>query len=325
MFKTFQGDRWRRGVVMSAVFSTVVSAIALDARGVIIYDLSTPDRNTSAPSSSEGLDAWDLQATWGDFLATPIGPTHFIAAKHVGTQSSSIIFQGLTYQVNTSVYWNDPGSDLRIYSLLSGAFSTYAPLYDASVDDSEIGKTLTVIGRGTQRGGEVKVGNDLKGWRWGTGDHVQSWGQSKVDVFKSYNSVSDTSLLGFMFASDGIHNAALSTGDSSGGVFIYANDQWKLAGINYAVSGPFSLTGDPGDSGFMASIFDAQGLYYWDLDSGWEYASDHMSGASYASRISDRLDWIYSVVPEPGTIVMLISAGAFLSAFVFRARRRKSL
>ncbi|MEN6452496.1 MAG: hypothetical protein ABFC96_18560 [Thermoguttaceae bacterium] len=319
--------RIRRSLILTAVCVAASLAIVVDARGVVLY--SSPDRNLSAPSASEGLAAWNLEATWGDFLATPIDSTHFIAAKHVGLQSSSVVLGGVTYPVNTSVSWSDPGSDLRIWSLESGyTFPKYATLYNAAVDGSEVGKTLTVIGRGTQRGSAVSLNGDQRGWYWGASDGKQSWGQNVVDGFDSYNSVSSTSLLTFAFTTDGLHNSTLSVGDSSGGVFIFSQGEWKLAGINWAVTGPFSYTGTgTSSSGFNASLYDLQGLYLWDeAHSTWVYDPNHEPGASYASRISDRLAWIQSVapdaaVPEPAALVLL-ACGAIALVIGRVARRR---
>ncbi|MBN1394018.1 MAG: PEP-CTERM sorting domain-containing protein [Pirellulales bacterium] len=320
-------------IAFAAILSTVVSAVASDARGVILYSQS--DRNTDPPSSAEGLDAWNLQAAWGNFLATPIDATHFIASKHVNykdgeTTATIVSFSGTDYQVNTASRVVDQYSDLCVYSISGGVFSSYAALYDASVDGSEIGKTLTVIGRGTQRGAEVFQGGELKGWKWGSSDHIQSWGQNVVSDFADFKSSSPDSLLYFLFDGDGVDNeSALSSGDSSGGVFIYSNGQWKLAGINYAIDSPFSLTGDAEDEGFNADIFDVRGLYYKESESGpwvlFPEGEDFVPTGSYASRISARLDWIHAAVPEPSTTAMLISAGAFLSTFVFRRLRGKTV
>jgi len=82
------------------------------------------------------------------------------------------------------------------------------------------------------RGDPLYLAGNLKSWTWGSSDGKQSWGQSMVDGFAAYNSHSDTSLLGFVFASDGVHDAELSAGDSSGGVFIFANNQGKLTRRN---------------------------------------------------------------------------------------------
>ena len=118
--------------------------------------------------------------------------------------------------------------------------------------------------------------------------------------------------------------AALSDGDSSGGVFIYSNGQWKLAGVNYGVDSPWSMTGS--GSGFKADIFDAGGLYA-DAGSGkWQYVPDTpaaIPAASYATSVSARYDWIMSVVPEPSAFVLLIS-GAAAGAFVVWRRHSRS-
>src|SRR3989442_611974 len=53
-------------------------------------------------------------------------------------------------------------------------------LYGTSTTASEIGKHMVVIGRGTQRGDEVRVNGVLKGWQWGAADLVQSWGENTI-------------------------------------------------------------------------------------------------------------------------------------------------
>lgn len=300
--------------------------LASEASAVILYSSAT--RNTSAPSAQDGLAAWNLEATWGSYLATPIDSTHFIAASHVGDASSSITFQGVTYQVNLASRTTDTGSDLSIYTLASGSFPTYAPLYNASVDGSEAGKAITIIGRGTQRGSAVYVNSTLKGWQWGTADYVESWGKNTVDGFINF-AAGTNSMLYFDFNSNGIANeGSLSVGDSSGGIFINVDGIWKLAGINYGVDSPFSLTGT--DSGFNADIFDARGLYYKNDQGVWTLVPQNypyaVPGASYASRISARLDWISTyatgaVVPEPATLVLLITA---VVAFACFARRHSA-
>ena len=303
-----QNGLWRRGAGTALIVMLLILTAATDARAVFLY--STADRNTTPPSAAQGLDAWNLQANWGSFLATPIDDTHFIAAKHVGMQSGTITVTSGTSTLNLLVDSTsgkaDPYSDLAIYSLQSGyTFPAYAPLYCSSIDGSMVGKTLTVIGRGTQRGSEVLVGGtgSLAGWQWGANDHVRSWGQNVVTGLTAYNSnpESENSLLYFDFDANGIANeAAMSNGDSSGAVFIYADGQWKLAGINYAVDSPWSLTGGT-DTGFYADIFDARGIYYKNAYNEWELVPSNyhhpVPGASYASAISSRLSWIEAMVP----------------------------
>jgi len=104
-------------------------------------------------------------------------------------------------------------------------------------------------------------------------------------------------------AGQGPNEAHLSGGDSGGAVFIMDGPTWELAGINYAVDGPYSLT--PGGSSFIAAMYNQTGLY--DGVSG-----DPLTGpvSFYATRISSYQDWIdtTAAVPEPTTMI----AGALL-------------
>jgi hypothetical protein len=342
MRKTFHRHSWRRVILLAAVVTSGLLASAIEARAVILCDSAS--RNTDAPLENQGLAGWNLEATWGSFLATPIDPTHFICAKHITSPASTITFQGSTYTVNMVSRQEDSHSDLCIYSLSSGTFPTYAPLYNESIDGSATGKTLTVFGKGVyQRGAEVTLNSTLLGWKWDSASGSESWGQNIVtgpmDYVDSHGNVLGTdTLLYFNFDADSpvANEAALVVNDSSGGVFIQgANGQWKLAGVNYGVSGPFSLTGQgtAGD-GFNASLFDTRGVYEWDsITNKWllhDPNKPNEPGLSACSSISAELAWIQGIapqviVPEPGAVALLLSAALSLAAFRRLARRRKAL
>src|SRR5690606_5741776 len=116
-----------------------------------------------------------------------------------------------------------------------GTFSSYAPMYNGG---QEAGKSAVIFGRGTQRGDEVVVNNELKGWTWGVGDGQMRWGENTIEG--SYGS-----LIRMSFDIDGGANEVhLSSGDSGGGVFVLDQGIWKLAGVNYAVEGPWKTTSD---------------------------------------------------------------------------------
>ena len=100
-------------------------------------------------------------------------------------------------------------------------------------------------------------------------------------------------------ATGGANECTLASGDSGGGVFIQEDSVWKLAGISYAVDGPFSLT----DSGaaFNAAVFDVGGLYALE-NATFVLIVDNAAdqpGSFYSTRISSRMDWIRSVVASP--------------------------
>jgi hypothetical protein len=298
------------------------------SQAVILMGSGDPAYNTTAPTGALAGSGWQYQGFWGGFLGTPIAPSYFIAAHHVGGAiGQAFTFQGVAY--TTTAYWDDPQSDLRIWKV-NGTFPTYAPLYSTN---NEFGKTFVVLGRGTQRGEKVIApqvqvtyttntvdlkslgiskklaqqefpeatfhGNTMtvvsesastnyvsKGWKTGPSDGVMRWGQSRV-------AGTDVYIAGVFDKNGGPDQAYLSGGDSSGAVFIEDNGVWKLAGVNYAVQGPFGLT--PTDS-FSGAIYDKSGLY---VDGVLMPNDGQVRPAPfYATRISNRLVWIQSVINQ---------------------------
>jgi hypothetical protein len=331
----------RRRLAIAAVCAaaSACSFAAPSAKAVILYRSAT--RNTSAPTGTNANSGWQWQGNWaGGFTGTPIGSKYFLSAAHVGGGVGQNIYFGGKNHLTTQM-WDDPSTDLRIYKI-SDTFSSWAPIYTGT---SETGKRAMVFGRGTQRGSAVTKNNVTKGWKWGTQDKTRSWGENNVSGNINGGTGLGT-LLKFTFNRSGTTGAlynegALSSGDSAGGVFINDNGKWKLAGINYLVDGPFSLSGTNG-SGFSASIFDKGGLYVGG-DNAWSYTSDtstDVPGYWYATRVSSRASWIKSIVgtistgatpyassspisvtavPEPASVGLLaIGASAFLG------RRRRS-
>jgi len=262
---------------------------ALSAHGVIFYSTGDPSYNTNAPGGTLTNSGWQYQGAWSTFSGTVISSNAFITAKHVGgTVGDLFTFQGAQY--TTTASYESPDSDLRIWRVAE-QFPVFAPLY---TKNKENGKTLVVFGRGTQRGAEVRINNRLKGWEWGTGDSVQRWGQNRVSgIFQGGAEIGE--VLRASFNAGGRNEAQLSAGDSGGAVFIKDGKVWKLAGINYAVEGPYNTTNS--GSGFNAAIFDLRGLYVTDGGGGWQLFSGRpIAGNFYATRISSHVNWITNVL-----------------------------
>jgi len=266
------------------------------ADAVILYRSAI--RNKTAPTGSEVNSGWQWEGKWaGAFVGTPIAPHYFLTASHLGgAVGGAITFQGKNF--TTTAGYDDPITDLKIYKV-NGTFSTYAPIYTLN---SEVGKKAMVFGRGTGRGNAVVKNGVTKGWQWATQDGVMSWGDNNVsstlDGGSGYGQ-----LMKFTFSRTGLYNeGALSTGDSGGGVFINDGGKWKLAGINYLVEGPFSLT--QGGATFNASLFDKGGLYLNGNSPITDTTAD-VPGAWYATRVSSRSSWIKSII---GTVPIASSA-----------------
>lgn len=326
MKANYGGAIVKQSLTLSALAIGLGLLFVPPAAAVMLLGSGAPAYNTTPPTGALAGSGWQYQGTWGGFLGTPIAPQYFIAARHVGgSVGQTFTFQGVPY--TTSAYWDDPNSDFRIWKV-AGIFPTYSPLYSLS---DEAGKLMVVIGRGTQRGAEVvasqvqagyttntanlKVlgiskkqaqqefpeatfhGNDMtvvsatvttnsvpKGWRAGPSDGVMRWGQSQVIFAGSF-------VTGAFDKNGGPNQACLSSGDSSGAVFIQDNGVWKLAGINYGIDGPFGLTAT---DLFYGAIYDESGLYV----AGSLLPNDGQirPACFYATRVSASLSWIQSII-----------------------------
>jgi hypothetical protein len=255
---------------------------------IILYRTGDPTANTTAPTGFLANSGWQYAGIFGNYLGTPIAPHFFITAQHIGQDSDKLVYRGANYTIVKS--FDDPGTDLRIYQVAQ-TFSLFAPLYAGS---EEIGKHLVVIGRGTQRGAEVRPDGNLRGWLWGLGDTMERWGENVVTAIKQRPPGGD--MIYALFDKNGLPNEAhLSVGDSGGPVFLNDGGIWKLGGINYDIDGAF-YTGPNGAGSFLAALFDQRGFY--DETRHFVAASAPVASGFYASRISSRLEWIDSVV-EP--------------------------
>lgn len=282
------------------VAATALLLPAAHVRGVIFHSTGDPAYNTNAPAGNLADSGWQFQGLWGGFLGTPIAPKYFITAGHVGgVIGQAFVFNGVPYA--TTAVFDDPDSDLAIWRIC-GTFPTYAPLY---ANNNEAGRSIVVIGRGTQRSAAViltnLLNNELKGWQWGTYDGVLRWGENQVEGIVNGDGVLGSGGIGEVLQATfdlngGSNECHLSVGDSAGAVFIKEGATWKLAGINFAVDGPYNTT-DSGD-GFSAAIFDQGGLYQRQ-GTNWVLTPDlpfDQPGSFYATRISSNLDWINSVL-----------------------------
>lgn len=276
--------------------------------GVIFFTTSDPDFNTAPPSGDLAGSGWEYQGQWGRFLGTPIAPEYFVTAKHVGGAVGDIFLLG-GFEYKTTAFFDEPHSDLRICRI-QGEFSEYAELNSR---EDELGESVVVFGRGTRRGAEVRLDNSpletLRGWLWGPGDGRLRWGENQVDRIslptdssRSEGAVplvpgSDFLVMTFD-AGEAPNETHLSAGDSGGGVFILDGNDWKLAGVNYAVSGPYNTENE--GTGFQAAIFDETGLWTGGPDK-WRFSSDlgfPEPGAFYSTRISSSLSWIEGILAK---------------------------
>lgn len=275
-----------RMLLLAALFCSGAPA----ARSVILFGT---EGNTTPPTGDLVESGWQYQGNWGGFLGTPIAPRFFLSAAHVGNPGT-LIYNGVSYTVIRTIF--DPAdSDLRLYEV-STSFPTFAPLYTGR---DEIGKPLVVFGRGTERGAPILVGeeNELRGWYHHPQAGTRRWGTNVVSDVVA-DGPDDELLYATFDASVSPNEAHLSGGDSGGGTFIEEGGVWKLAGINYAIDGPFSPDGSDAKK-FDAAFFDASGFHLRTQEHPPVYTflpgPGPVPSGFYATRISSRTGWLYSV------------------------------
>jgi hypothetical protein len=279
------------GLFPRIAIALFLCASALPSPAVILH--ATPQRNTWAPSGALYNSGWQYEGRWGSFLGTPISPRHFVTAGHVGgAVGQTFSYRGKNY--TAKAMYDDPNSDLRIWAVDRNFADPYAPLYRGT---SEVGKQVVIYGRGTQRGSDVYVNGQRKGWRWGPYDGQHSWGTNTIAGVVN-GGAGIGAVLNFTFnATGGRNEGTLSGYDSGGGTFINDNGTWKLAGVNFAAKGTYSTAGRT-DAGFNASLFDEGGLWVGQPGSRW-FVNDvaaNMPGGGFVTRVSADLPWIDSII-----------------------------
>ena len=282
---------WRRSMALGVMLSL---GWAGRSDAIIFLESGAPAFHTSTPGDNSG---WQYEGKFIYFLGVPIAPYFFITAKHCGgTVGTVFYFHGDSY--TTIAFHEIPATDLRIWEVNHAKpFPDYAPLSSGGAD---IGATATVMGRGTQRGTEVVVDGEAKGWLWGPGGSVERWGRNIV-----VDTITDPKLGEFLycnFDNPGIAGEChLSSGDSGGGMFVLANGLWRLAGINYAVDGPFRTT--PTGSDLNAALYDMGGLYA--MNPGWtliDNLPENIPSSFYCSRIAASLAAITAIAPDAASL-----------------------
>lgn len=264
-------------------------ATQLQLRAIILLDDAAETANTSEPAGALAGSGWQYEGDWGWFLGTPIAPHFFISANHVGRAGDVFSYRGNTYTLSRST--RVAGTDLLVWEVVE-TFPDFAPLYSRP---DEVGKPLVVIGRGTERGETVLVNNELRGWKWGNGNGVRRWGQNVVADVISYLSSANQLLYATFDKPAPPNESHLSGGDSGGAVFINDNGVWKLAGINFAVDGPFYTAADDATA-FNAALWDVNGL--WIKDGGFVQVNSTapVPTGFYSTRISTQVAAIYSII-----------------------------
>jgi hypothetical protein len=86
-------------------FAMLVAAFLIAsprATAVLLFSTADPSANTTEPTGALMGSGWQYEANFGAFLATAIGPNHFITVKHIGNPSNTFIYRGASYTITQS-------------------------------------------------------------------------------------------------------------------------------------------------------------------------------------------------------------------------------
>jgi hypothetical protein len=293
------------------------------AQAVIV--LGGDGRNELAANQSANGIASDLQANYGAYLATPISANYFITAAHILGYNTGETAVTTTNAANVSTSHTIvsvsqiPGTDLAL-GQVSVPFTSYASIYNPSADGALLtNDPLTVFGRGTSRGSVFTAANAPaggNGWLWGTDDQAKSWGTNNVEGLVADNNGAQYLVANFDNNGQSTEGT-LSVGDSGGGVFIFKNGTWRLAGVNSSVE-LFRQTANGPD--LNAAIYNGGGLYEETDTNVWTYQDPNgpaVPQSWYASYVASQLGYINNTIPEPASLSLLAVGGVML------ARRRR--
>lgn len=291
------------GRICSAFLTVLVRAFSLCSillpRAHAVLFVSTDDaaHNTTPPTAELADSGWQWQGNSRGFGGTPIAPYLFLTARHVGGQVGDVFVLGDQRYLATARHL-DPDSDLAIWQV-SSVFPSFAPLFQGS---DEPGQECVIFGHGLGRGSAVEVQGVLKGWRWGGSSGTLRWGRNVV--VEVVEQAEGPDLLALAFDESGLPDEASWTGgDSGSGLFLREAGEWRLAGVAFAVDGPFRLEAEGGS--FSAALLDQGGLWRPDDDEGWEFVRPSprsQPARSYATRVSSRVAWVRGIIEEWGDV-----------------------
>lgn len=289
-------------------------------------------------------------------IAWPISPNWALRANHVsgGQTGYDISFGGELHRVMQAV--TIPGSDLNLVRV-DNPFNRYATMYDPTLT-GEIGKQVVMVGTS----GLMKDPNNLltsvndtfvNGWEATVLPANESgkpnWGLNCVEEIYLDRNGGEVLHTTFDYPtllngeanprSFGDNEATGNSGDSGGGVFIKQGNEWRIAGVIYAVDSAFASMTSREE--LYGAIYDGRNLYgeylvdennpngprYRELITG----ADRVPFGTYSTRVGayrSQIDNITGqtrglgvVVPEAGTAPLaLLGVGGFVFAAIVRRR-----
>jgi hypothetical protein len=276
-----------RPVIAATLFLLISSAAS---RAIVLYD-ADETANIAAPANGE---PWQYVARLdiggsADASGVYLGNNFILTANHVNLNATSTAqLNGQTFAIDTSfAAVQIGGADIKLFKILGTPGLSALPLM--TVDDNDKNKDCTIIGWGVGKGSEVAD----QGWNWNLAENprIERWGLNHTRP--TYYTDGSLSYLTTEFNSTGgADEAAVTLGDSGGGLFINVSGTWKLAGITSATDT------------LNQSLYDNDTMTGGDQPD-WNY---FVPVRLYESQIQSQTS-----IPEPSTLLLIVSGVAMLA------------
>jgi Trypsin len=231
----------------TATAALLVALVATPAIGIVVSD--DPALHEVAPGLPHGMIGTINSA--GDVSGVLIGPWHVLTARHALPSAQGKSFrmdlEGGPQSYDFDEVYPHPTADLAV-----GVLSTPSPLpgYGLYTASNEVGQEAALLGYGMSGVGRPVV--DYPRGRLRIGHNVIDIATSSA-LGCDFDEPSSTGPQGSLGAG---REAIQAAGDSGGALLILDEDQWRLAGIHWAVldaddDGVFS---DYGDWGYAVRV-----------------------------------------------------------------------
>lgn len=329
--------------------AAIATVVASPAQAIIRY--GSMNRAITAPTGAYANSGWQYTGIIANNnVAWPISPNWALRATHTtgGGALETIMLNGVAHPIVENVPL--VGTDVTLVRV-ENAFSTFAPMYQGG---GEVGEEMMVIGRGFSVKDQPIVA-EITGRNVGhtfknadaDGDHVLAWGRNRVRDARELNI--NGVVTDILYAtydkptlddgspnpnSEGADEALAAPGDSGGGVFIRQDNEWRLAGLVWAIDAGIYYNETSG-APYWGAISDYRDMWVDKQGGGRELVTgpDPLGAGFYASRVSTYREFIDTttgqtrdlgtVVPEAGTAPLALLGGAGV-AFAALVRRRRA-